>query len=547
MSTDDYAMDTDPYVDFGDNEDPDGAQLTLPLPYTPVVQRTLDYLASPVRIMGAALFLGWTVDLLFYGKALGISVPIFVLLLLGALFAIGKAERVHPALGNLWIVPPLIFFAAMVAVRANFFLTILNVLACGALLTLLAYFYSGSKLHRLGIFGYPLIMAVAFFESITQIRPLLNTHNAQRAYARSPGTEREARFPLAALLRGVIIALPLLIMFAALLASADTIFASYLSGVISVQFMESVPELLWRLVIILCVAWVVAGGLAYAMRPRASDEDESLGSASSPRNFGPVEAATVLVAVNLLFAAFVAVQFAYLFAGRTLTTLEASNYKHYARRGFGELIAVSVLTMGMILVLRWWARLDTPGQLRLFNILGTIMVGLSLVILTSAWLRMFYWEEVSDYIATSLRLYVRVFIVWLALTYLWMLVCLWSRPALFAVGAFVAAICYLGTLDVVNPDDNVVRYNIARASVRELYFPYLDSLSEDAVPALLDGARSMPANSPQRAELLASLTRRLAATQNARTEDPNWDAWQSFNLSRARAYDELTHAGELVK
>ena len=48
---------------------------------------------------------------------------------------------------------------------------------------------------------------------------------------------------------------------------------------------------------------------------------------------------------------------------------------------------MSVLTMGMILVLRWLVRLDTPRHLRLFNTLCTVMVGLSLVILTSAWLR----------------------------------------------------------------------------------------------------------------------------------------------------------------
>ena len=79
--------------------------------------------------------------------------------------------------------------------------------------------------------------------------------------------------------------------------------------------------------------------------------------------------------------------------------------------------------------------------------------------------------------ATALRLYVRVFIIWLAIAYLWLVICLWVRPGLFALGAFVAAMCYLGTLDIANPDDNVVRFgNLSRAAVRELYFPYLDSL-----------------------------------------------------------------------
>src|SRR4051812_22138395 len=48
---------------------------------SPPARRTLDYLASPARIMAAAVLLGWLVDVLFYGKALGVSVPIFTLLL----------------------------------------------------------------------------------------------------------------------------------------------------------------------------------------------------------------------------------------------------------------------------------------------------------------------------------------------------------------------------------------------------------------------------------------------------------------------------------
>jgi hypothetical protein len=493
-----------------------------------------------VSVIVLALLIGWVADLLFYGKALGISVPIFALLLVGALFGVGFAERIPFARRNVWIVLPLFFFAVMVAVRANFFLTVLNVLMCGCLLLLLAYYFTGGHLHRLGIFGYPLIMLVAFFEVLgrtaTLIYTALERRTATRSSAVASATGRTA-LPWFSLLRGALIALPVLALFAALLASADAVFASYISSMFNLSFLEDAPEMLWRLVIILTIAWLVAGGLAYALRPVAEERSSHVGlDVPAPRALGSVETATVLVAVNLLFLAFVVIQFAYLFAGRTLTTLEDSDYKHYARRGFGELIAVSVLTMGMILLLRWLARFDSPAQLRLFNILSTVMVGLSLVILTSAWLRMFYWEEVSDYISTSLRLYVRVFIVWLALAFLWLVAVLWVRPTMFAVGAFVAAIGYLGTLDVMNPDDNVVRYNIARASTRELYFPYLHGLSEDAVPALVDGLNALPPGG-QRDALAAELSSRLAQMN----KDPNRGVWQSFNWSRASAYDELSH------
>ena len=173
------------------------------------------------------------------------------------------------------------------------------------------------------------------------------------------------------------------------------------------------------------------------------------GEVSSARALGATEVITVLALVDLLFVVFVAIQFVYLFGGKALTKLEDSNYKQYARRGFGELIAVSVLTLGLILVLRWLAKLDTRGQVRLFNVVSTALVALTLVVLASAWSRMLFWEEVSDYIYTDKRLYVRVFIVWLALTFLWLMISMWLRPNRFAIGAFVAVLGFLVTLNVM--------------------------------------------------------------------------------------------------
>ncbi len=94
------------------------------------------HVKSPSRILLVALALGWSVDLLFYDKALGVSFPLFVLLVLIALFGLSRLEGVPPARRNLWLLAPLLFFAGMVFVRANAFLTVLNVGASLALLGL---------------------------------------------------------------------------------------------------------------------------------------------------------------------------------------------------------------------------------------------------------------------------------------------------------------------------------------------------------------------------------------------------------------------------
>ncbi|MCA9975400.1 MAG: hypothetical protein KC413_06605, partial [Anaerolineales bacterium] len=68
---------------------------------------------QPKRILLAGLALSWSVDLLFYGKQVGVSLLIFVLLILAALWQIGRGEGVTAVRRNLWLVIPLLFFAGM--------------------------------------------------------------------------------------------------------------------------------------------------------------------------------------------------------------------------------------------------------------------------------------------------------------------------------------------------------------------------------------------------------------------------------------------------
>ena len=58
---------------------------------------------APRITLLAALALGWIWNLLFYDKALGISVLLFVLLLIVTLFGVSWWARVRPAWRNLWL------------------------------------------------------------------------------------------------------------------------------------------------------------------------------------------------------------------------------------------------------------------------------------------------------------------------------------------------------------------------------------------------------------------------------------------------------------
>src|SRR5688500_20074185 len=123
---------------------------------------------NSLRVLQVALVLGWATDVLFYGKSLGISVPLFVGLILSALFYLGRQEGVRSEPRNLWLVVPLFFFAIMVFVRANATLTLINVLLVLTILGLLIFFYSSGRIQHLGLLGYPIVLATAGLNALTR-------------------------------------------------------------------------------------------------------------------------------------------------------------------------------------------------------------------------------------------------------------------------------------------------------------------------------------------------------------------------------------------
>ena len=106
------------------------------------------------------------------------------------------------------------------------------------------------------------------------------------------------------------------------------------------------------------------------------------------------------------------------------------------------------------------------------------------MILVTAFWRMRLYEQAYGY--TELRLIVLVFELWLGLLLVWFLITLWRAPERFAVGFLIAAIGFVGTLNLINPDALIVRHNLQRYHESgDLDMAYLTTLSADAVPLLI--------------------------------------------------------------
>lgn len=283
---------------------------------------------------------------------------------------------------------------------------------------------------------------------------------------------------MAPALRGVALAAGLLVVFGSLFAAADAAFAEALGRLGSVQV--GAP---WARAGVFLLVLALAGALlaARAGRARAATPTADLRETGrrGRSRMGRTEWLIALVALDALFAAFVALQLTRLFGGDALVARTAGlTYAEYAREGFGQLVAVAALTLGVV------AAAARPDRL-VRALLGALCV-LCLVVLASALERLELYEAALGF--TRLRVLVHVAILWLAgVLGLVLLAGAWPRMAAGLPRAVVAltALVVLG-LGAADPDRRIAQANVERYErTGRIDLPYLEGLSPDAAPALV--------------------------------------------------------------
>ena len=491
------------------------------------------------RLLVLGLFLGLTFDVLFNGKMPGISVPLFALLLMIGLALTLRWESANALRSNLWLPVALLIFATMVMVRANGFLTFLNVCVCLGLLSLIAVYLTQKPTTQLllpEIVLAPLhALGLALFNGIHIVA------QARRSDLANP--PRESRGRVLPVVRGLLLAFPVLVVFVSLLASADLVFGEWVQRLLDLDLLATVWSWARHGVLILLIGIPVAGALAYTARTRKPDSAVSPSWLTPPRFIGATESLVVLNSVNALFAVFVGLQLTYLFGGLSNISAAGYTYAEYARRGFAELVMVAVLTLVLVYVLRDVARLDDPKSAMAFQISATLLVGLTCVMLVSAFRRLLMYETAYGF--TELRIYVHTFMVWLGLLLAWFGLTLWRRSTSFGIGLIVAVLGFVLTLNVLNPDALIVQQNARRYQgllprVSSEYVEeridvnYLTGLSDDAVPALIELANTSTG------EVRDVLEKDLRARLSARKQDQDWRTWQAYHLSRSTAFKLLS-------
>jgi hypothetical protein len=350
--------------------------------------------------------------------------------------------------------------------------------------------------------------------------------------------ERSTRSRFMAILRGLLIATPILVILIGLLASADLIFADYVVDALAWLDLDRVARFFRGVLVVVVSALFFLGALLTALRVKGDSRRLQLSEARMPAFLGLIETMVVLISVDLVFAVFVAVQFAYLFGGQSNITAAGYTYAEYARRGFSELTVVAVLSLGLITLLNAITKKEAERNRRWFNGLAAVLVGFVGVILFSALKRLLMYENAFGF--TRLRTYTHIAICWMAALCLAFLVLMFAgRLRRFAPAVALGIIGFTATLNLLNVDAFIVHRNTARLKTSGKFdVRYVFRLSYDAVPELVDLAKK--ASDPIRAAMLPQLacTRAELETRTAGR------SWQSSNRSMDAAANKMLELEE---
>ena len=339
------------------------------------------------------------------------------------------------------------------------------------LLTLVLHNYADDSRWDLAKLFGEIIRAV--FGSIGKVSTPFSDGKAY--FDGKPGEKKGKAGPI---LIGILIAIPTCIVLGLILASADAVFENFF-----VRFFEEIIK--WENIIGVCFL-LAFGFLSAYCGMRHVQAEGPLITVKEPKKVEPVAAITVTSVVTLLYLAFSAVQIMFLFIGG-FELPKGITYAEYARRGFFQLLAVSVLNLAVVLLLK-----KHIEKSRILNGILLVICACTYIMIASSAIRMIMY--IRAYNLTMYRISVLFALLTLAVLLAGVIVLVIRDDFPFRRFCIVAVSIIYIPFAFLNADAQIARFNLSNNDVvksadssRRNYhydFYYISSLSTDAAPTI---------------------------------------------------------------
>lgn len=486
-------------------------------------------LTKILSVLGIPFILGLIFNYFFYRSLLGISVLLYICFILIGLLILSLIYKKKLNKSIIFITVPLLFFSTMVFIRSSAMLTFLNIIMSLYLLLMVANLDTNQKIQNYLLIDYLKIFLLPF----RFVENLINfTSDINALWGK---TKKQIFFH--SIIRGILITVPILVIFLILFSSADLVFRKYLLDLININ-----AETIYRSTIVVIITLIFVGAYSYIFK-RSKSIFQTIKVIKKTFGFGVIEVSVVLGLINLLFLIFILVQMTYLFGGEKNIIVHGFTYAQYARRGFFELITVAVISFLIIFIMEKYVFRKDKNHTLQYKTLSGVLIILVILIMVSAFKRLLLYENAYGF--TVLRLYSHIFIIWLAAVFILLLYKIFidRRENIFIIYFLTSVILFLVFVNLLNPDAFIAKQNIQRYyNTGKLDVFYLTQLSDDAIPETIK-VLDIPDE-----ELRGPFANSMYENWLYILENKDYhNKWQSFNISRSRAIRILESKAKLLK
>lgn len=465
--------------------------------------------------VSALLFAIWSV-VLFVGKSIGLSMLLFVVPLSYVLIKLlEKNKKVNFEKAKLLIIPITLLSSTYFIYNNEFFngLNIFIIPLLGLLMIINLLEKDLKIVNFIERITELIFNPIAYFElTMGKIAELI------RIKLKMKNTSKKHGF-----FKGILLTIPIVLVIIILLSSADeifgkifiNIFAKCIDKLITVKF----GEIFLRVLIAILVFLYLSCFLDNLVNRYEADEKKEQVSKETKSETTTIK--MILTTLNIIYILFCIIQIKSLFM-----KVNIENYAQYARKGFFQLMIVSVINLIVILI----AKINKKDKF--INAMCLFMIACTFIILLSSAYRMRVYESTFGYTLLRLLVYVALFTesILLIPTIIYVL----DKPIKLLKVYFIITLFVYVCINFANIDNIIARKNVDRYfATGKIDFYYLkDNTGTDAIGQIIrirDSEAETEEEKEVQKEVVEYISNVYAELKNEKVD------FRNFNISKFTA------------
>lgn len=399
-------------------------------------------------------------SILFYGRDFGINVILFNSILLVLLYFVYKKNNLIRNKKGLFFMIPITLISISYLIYDNDFFSTFNLFAIFSLFILMHIFTVNPNYNILGLLEDFINLV---FQPFNYIKSFYHLVFSKFSFSFNPSAKMKKR------IKSTLVIVPIVFIILVLLSSADAEFSSLFESLFDILDNISLGDIPGRLINFIIFFTYLGASINYICFSYKKAKSSSI-------NADDYTIKILLSVLNIIYIIFDFIQIKSLILHKVSSGI---NYAEYARSGFFQLMFISIINLFILLISKH------SKECKYNNYMCFIMEILTLIIITSSFIRMNMYEAAYGYTLLRLLVYVTLFtlVILLIPTTFYIF-----YPNVNILKYFMIIIIAIYTFLTLSPVSYFITYkNICRYNkTNKIDIDYLENYNYDNIPLLLE-------------------------------------------------------------